>query len=331
VNVNDDETIDRIATLLEGIAPFSRDTPRHLKWRTTEQLAVELAIPGGDVNLAHYEALLTAYENVYRERLARNLPPAARFRRAVYPDRTTALPLWGATKFHGQPWLSQPLAVRTDQPEDIPATHRVADSAPRVFLSHAALDQVLASSVAESLAAMQIGAWRFESYIKSGDNIAASVKSAITDCCCCLGLLTRESIASLWTLTELHTARALGTPCLLLVDTSDPTLVRLLQSVRFKAPNQMFDLDVCYDVDAVAELKHCYETRPRSRARIDRYPDQVKDFLATLPLYLDHLETPALAYPRVLDKWSGPVPVAGFETIRSLVYLWHKRSGDKGC
>jgi hypothetical protein len=149
MKLTDSELLQTIAGILEALGPFTTDTPRHLKWRTTEQLLSALRQLGLNVDLQELDGLLQRYEAEYRGRLTRGLAPNALVRRAVYPDRTTALPLWGATSRHGQPWLNQPASERIEAAIDIPATRRVPASAPRAFLSHASVEEILAASIAK--------------------------------------------------------------------------------------------------------------------------------------------------------------------------------------
>jgi hypothetical protein len=316
----DDEIILRVATILGSLGPFATGTPRESKWRTTEQLANALWQSHAHVHITHLDELLTRYEAEYRNRLENGIQPDALIRRAVYPDRTAALPLWGATIHHGQPWLNQPAVHRTDPPDDIPDSRRVPESAPSVFLSHASLDEKLAAIVAEALAAMQIGAWMFETNVGYGQNIASCVRDAMKECSCCIALVTRESIASLWVLTELHNALNVGRPCFLILDAADSLLVCLLSSLAFHYPCGMFDTSVDYDKTAISELEIAYAKRQGSESRVQRYGLQVHDFLATLPLYLDHLQQPAFAFPHVPQGWSGPLVLNDFGSLRDFIY-----------
>lgn len=238
----------------------------------------------------------------------------------MYPDRTTALPLWGATIHHGQPWLNQPAVLRTDPADDLRNSRRVPESAPTIFLSHASLDGKLAAIVAEALAAMEIGAWMFETNVAYGQNIANCIRDAMKECSCCIGLVTRESIASLWVLTELHNALNVGRPCFLVLDAADTLLVGLLSSLVFHYPSGMFDTSVDYDKGAISELEIAYATLQDGESRVQRYRLQVHDFLATLPLYLDHLQQPAFAFPRLPQGWSGPLVLNDFSSLWDAIY-----------
>ena len=93
-----------------------------------------------------------------------------------------------------------------DPAEDLPSTLAVPEGAPHVFLSHASDDRSTAHRLAEALAAMQVGSWRFESHIDQRGYIADCVRKAIPEADALVALVTRNSVASLWVLTELHTA-----------------------------------------------------------------------------------------------------------------------------
>ena len=157
LSLDHNDVILRVAKILEDLGPFPKTAPRHQKWRTTEQLANALWHSDAHLHLEELDQLLTQYEAEYRDQLKRGINPVALIRRAVYPDRTTALPLWGATVHHGQPWLSQSSGQRADPPEDFPDLEGVPESAPHVFLSHASGDSSLAGDIARTLAAKQIG------------------------------------------------------------------------------------------------------------------------------------------------------------------------------
>lgn len=320
--MTDDELILNIAEILEALGPFKKSARRELKWRTTEQLANLLWQSDAHLHLNNLDELLTQYEARYRERLKRGLTPDALIRRAVYPDRTTALPLWGATSHHGHPWLDQPAEQRMDPPDDIPDCQRVPESAPRVFLSHANVDHILAASVATALAAMRIGPWMFETNVGYGQNIANCVRDAMKECCCCIVLVTRDSIASLWVLTELHNALNVGRPCVLVFDCADELLLKLLKSLTFHYPNGMFDTSVEYDRNVLVELQSAYAKRQDHATRAERYESQVHDFLATLPLYLNHLAQTAFAFPSLPQNWSGPLVLSAFGAIQELVAVY---------
>jgi hypothetical protein len=235
----------------------------------------------------------------------------ALIRRATYPDRTTALTLWGSTKYHGQPWADQPGIERIDRPDDVPERLRVPASAPHVFLSHAHQDRRKARRLAESLAEMGIGCWMFESHIELRGPIAASVRRAIQDAAAAIGFTTRDSIASLWVLTELQTAQNAGRPVILVVDSTDASLLHLLESARFLKPDEPYTPPT-YDTDLLDELEADYRGR-EGVSRAGRYRSQVQDFLTTLPHYLAGL--PALSFPGIDARWPGPV------TLRPLTDL----------
>lgn len=328
--MGEDELIRQIATILDGLGPFAKGAPRESKWLTTEQLANKLWQTDAHLHLKDLDESLSQYEAEYRERLEKGLKPDALIRRAVYPDRTTALPLWGATSHHGQPWLNQPAQQRMDPPDDIADSRRVSESAPHVFLSHASVDESLAASVAEALAKMNIGTWMFETNVGYGQNIAHCVRDAIKECSCCFALVTRDSISSLWVLTELHNALNVGRSCFLVLDSSDDLLLSLLKSLVFHYPNEMFDISVHYDKEVLAELQSAYAKRQDPGSRADRYQSQVVDFLATLPLYLNHLAQPAFAFPSLPQTWSGPLILNGFGAVQELVSGLHRSVGGGG-
>lgn len=302
---SDSELIAHAAALLDELGPFTPDAPRRDRWRTTEQLAYDLERDGRKVDLDRLDKILRQYEVSRRERMKNGLPPDAEIRRATYLDRTTALPLWGSTKHHGQPWPGQPPPDRRDPPDDIPSALRVPDSAPQVFLSHAHEDVCRIIPLAEALAAIGIGSWTYETHIDYLEDIAECVKSAIACSSCCILLLTRTSIASLWVTTELDTALAVGRPVVLVVDSTDRLLLDLLKSVRFQHPDEPIDLSVEYDKNAVRQLHVDYRRRQNSATRAERYRVRVHEFIATLPSYL--CGRPALAFPDVPSDWSGPI------------------------
>jgi hypothetical protein len=124
------ELLAAIATLLNKLR-FTRDMPREAKWGTTEQLTNEMELLGPDA-VAHLDRVLREDEAQCLDRLAKGLSPRALIRRAKYPDRTTALPLWGSVKHHGPPWVG----YRPDQSDplhDVPSTLFVPDSAPHAL------------------------------------------------------------------------------------------------------------------------------------------------------------------------------------------------------
>ena len=109
-----------------GKLRFTPEMPRDAKWRTTDQLARELGLDPADV--ARLDRVLCEHEALVLERLKQGRPAEAVIRRAKYPDRTTALPLWGSTALHGPPWTGQQ-PERTDPPEDISPSLRTAQGA----------------------------------------------------------------------------------------------------------------------------------------------------------------------------------------------------------
>lgn len=327
------ELLMRVAILLEDLGPFTPSTRREDKWRTTEQIANELELFGRE-EVDHLDRMLREHEARCLERLEKGLLPEALIRRAKYPDRTTALPLWGSVKHHGQPWAGY-RPDRSDPPDDIPSTLAVPDDAPHVFLSHTHQDAGRALHLAEALAETKIGCWRFETHIDQRGDIADCVRQAIVEAACVVALMTRWSIASLWILTELHTALKGNVPVALVIDSDDPLLMQLLQTVCFPNPNEDFDLSVRYDRGVVHQLKQNYSLR-ESTSRTARYEDQVRDFLATLPSYLGSIPPhatqriwrPAFAFPRLPGGWSGAIKLAHWLELSRI--LMEKR-GDSGA
>jgi hypothetical protein len=167
---------------------------------------------------------------------------------------------------------------------------------------------------------MGIGTWMFETNVGYGQNIANCVRNAMRECSCCVVLVTRESIVSLWILTELHNALNVGRPCIVVFDASDDLLLRLLRSLAFRDLSGMFDTLVQYDKQIVVGLRSAYASHPRHESRVDRYESQVHDFLASLPLYLNHLTQPAFAFPNLPQTWSGPLLLSDFGKIEELIY-----------
>lgn len=317
----------RVSELLDDLGPFTSATPREDKWRTTEQLAHELELFGSD-ETDRIDQVLRGHEAECLERLERGLPAEeAVIRRAKYPDRTTALPLWGSVKHLGPPWVGH-RPDRTDPPDDVPASLRVRNSAPQVFLSHTHQDVSLALRLAEALAAMEIGSWRFETHIDQRGVIADCVKHAIDETACLVALVTRHSIASLWVLTELQTSLRAGVPVALVVNTDDALLLQLLQTVRFPDIEWRNDfyLPVKYDQEIAALLEQDYAAR-ETESRAKRYRNQMHDFLATLPLYLgsippgkeERVWRAALSFPRLPAEWSGVVKLGELAELRSRI------------
>jgi hypothetical protein len=322
----DSPVIDQVAELLRAIGPFAEGAPRKDKWRTVEQLAYLLVgCYGNKVNIDDLDLLLCDYEKMYRERMKRGLPPAAKIRRAVYPDQTTALSLWGSTEYHGQPWPKQPVAERADPPGDFPARLHLPEEAPRVFLSHAHRDVQLALRLVEALATRGIGAWMYETDIAYRDNIAECVRLAIKNAACCVALATRDSIASLWLLTELHTAVKLGRPVALVIDSADALLLDLLRLLKFNNPEADFDHSVDFRSGILDSLGADY-SKCESSTRAARYQKQARDFLITLPLYLDHLNRPAFAFPECPAEWAGPIRLATVDDLADTVLRAHRTS-----
>ena len=96
-----EELLSRVAALLDALGPFRSGAPREEKWRTTDQLANELALFGRDA-VDRLDEVLRQHEAEGLDRLEKGLAPERIVRRAKYPDRTTTLPLWGSTKHHNQ-------------------------------------------------------------------------------------------------------------------------------------------------------------------------------------------------------------------------------------
>ncbi len=314
-----EELLSRVAGLLDVIGPFASGARRHEKWRTTDQLANELGPFGCDA-VARLDQVLRRHEAEGLDRLEMGLAPERVVRRAKYPDRTTALPLWGSTKHHGQPWSGH-RPDRSDSAEDLPSSLAVPESAPQVFLSHASDDAPTALRLAQALSAMRVGSWRFETHIDQRGDIAECVRAAIAEADALVALVTRTSIASLWVLTELHTSLETQKAVVLMVDANDPLLLHLLESARFPHPDEDFDLSVEYDRDVVKLLSQDYAER-QSQSRMDRYEAQVGDFMATLPRYLGSVSSdghrvwrPALAFPSPPVRWSGFIALVSLHDL----------------
>jgi len=318
--VSEPELLAVVAKLLDKLH-FTPDMPREAKWHTTEQLANEMALGCDAVH--RLDRVLREHEARCLERLTKGLSPNALIRRAKYPDRTTALPLWGSVKHHGPPWPGN-RPDRSDPPGDVPSILFVPDGAPHVFLSHTHQDADLALRLAEALAKMGIGSWRFETHIDQRGDIADCVREALTESAGLVALVTRQSISSLWVLTELHTCLKVGRTIVMVLDADDELLMELLQSVRFPHPDKDFDLSVEYDFGVVDRLKRDYGLR-ESATRAERYGPQVCAFLATLPSYLGSvpLDTtkrvwlPALAFPHMPAGWSGTIKLGHLQELPS--------------
>ena len=311
-----EDLLSYVAGLLDALGPFQSGATRDEKWRTTDQLANELELFGCDA-VARLDQVLRYHETEGLDRLEMGLAPERVVRRAKYPHRTTALPLWGSTRYHGQPWIGQ-RPDRSDPAEDLPSNLAVPVDAPHVFLSHASDDGPTALGLAQTLSAMRVGCWRFETHIDQRGDIAECVRTAIAEADALVALVTRTSIASLWVLTELHTSLEAQKAVALVVDSNDPLVLQLLESARFPHPDEDFDTSVEYDRDVVKLLRDDYARR-QSQSRTDRYEAQVGDFMATLPRYLGTVSSdahrvwrPALAFP------SCPVPWSGFIALGSL-------------
>jgi hypothetical protein len=96
-----------------------------------------------------------------------------------------------------------------------------------VFLSHTKHDGELAYRIATELARLDVGSWLFEAHVEHRGTISECVRRAIGAAARCLALVTRDSIASLWVLTELHTALQAGTLVTLVIDAADDELMKL--------------------------------------------------------------------------------------------------------
>jgi hypothetical protein len=313
--------VSRAAAILAAL-DFTDDDPREAKWRTSEQLAQDLELFAGE-ELDRLDWALREHEKRSQKRIRNGDEVEALIRRAKYPDRTTALPLWGSAlpERHGQPWGKR--YKRYDRRDPISEELAVPKNAPHVFLSHTHLDADLSLKVARALAAMGIGAWRFETHIEQRGPIAGCVRRALLESSCCLGLVTCYSIASLWVLTELHTSLEAGVPLALVLNAEDTELLGLFGSVRFQQPDGSFDLSVEYDQKAVQRLRRRYRQK-ETETRSKRYGTQVRDFLATLPSYLGEVPgegakriwRPALAYPHPPAKWPGHLELAPLGKLR---------------
>jgi TIR domain len=328
---SEEEVLVYVADLLRKL-PFGRELHREVKWRTTEQIANELG-QFDRAGIDRIDRILHQHEARSLERLEQNLPAEAVIRRAKYPDRTTALPLWGSVEHHGQPWMGH-RPDRTDPPDDIPCSLLVPIGAPQVFLSHTRWDAGLSLRVAEALVPMGIGCWRFETHIGQRGDIADCVREAVRESAGIVALVTRHSVASLWVLTELHTCLQAGGTIILIVDAEDAQLLQLLQSVRFSYPDMDFDLSVKYDSDVLNQLKAEYGDQ-ETISRAERYGLQVHDFLATLPSYLGsvppgsakRLWRPALAFPHPPQGWSGTIELDPLQELpRRLETTWNRTS-----
>jgi hypothetical protein len=314
-----EELLLRVARLLDAIGPFPYGASRDEKWRTTDQLVNELGLSGGNA-IGRLDQMLRHHEAEGLERLEMGLSPERVIRRAKYPDRTTALPLWGSTIHHGQPWIGH-RPDRGDPADDLPLNLTVPEDAPHVFLSHSIDDASTALRLSQALSAMRIGCWRFETHIDQHGDIADCVRIAISKAEALVALVTRTSIASLWVLTELHTSLEAQKTVALVVDSNDLLLLQLLESARFPHPNEDFDFSVEYDRDIVRLLSQDYAKR-QSQSRANRYETQVGEFMTSLPLYLGSLLPnghrawrPALAFPSPPLRWTGFITFASLQDL----------------
>lgn len=319
-----EELLSRVVAQLDALGPFSSDASREEKWRTPEQLAIDMGlVKPGDID--RLDQLLRRHEREGLRRLEAGLDPDRLVRRAKYPDRTTALALWGSTKHHKQPW-SGLSPSRSDPSEDLPSSLVVPEGAPQIFLSHASDDAVKALCLAKALAAKGICSWRFQTHIDQDDRIADSVRTAIAEADALVALVTRTSMASLWVLTELHTSLEQQKNVSLVVDTKDTLLLRLIETVQFPNPNTEFDHSVEYDHNVVELLRQDFVQRHdhERKDRADRYSSQVHSFLVSLPFYLgnelpdgDRIWRPAIAFPSVPSQWSGFIALDSLLALRS--------------
>lgn len=315
---SEDELLLRVARLLDALK-FPPDATRDQKWRTTDQIVNALGLSAMAVK--PLDQVLHQHEKEGIELMEKGVDPERRIRRAKYPQRTTALPLWGSTQHHGQPWIGL-RPDRSDPPEDLPSNLVVPEGAPHVFLSHASSDGPTALRLAEALAGMGVGCWRFETEIEKGSNIADCVRTAIAEADAIVGFVTRTSIASLWILTELHTALKEQKVVALVVDSNDKELLRLLESACFHQPDLDFDQTVDFDRGLVTQLQNDYVRRTGDKSRTVRYEGQVADFMATLPLYLGtkpsdgpRVWRPALSFPSCTVKWPRLITLGPLEDL----------------
>lgn len=88
---------------------------------------------------------------------------------------------------------------------------------------------ISALRLAETLADMGIGSWMFETKINLRSDIADSVREAVTRAEAVVVLVTRQSIASLWVLTEMHTCLKVGWP--LCSSSTQPTVTTMASKI----------------------------------------------------------------------------------------------------
>ena len=313
------ELLSRVSTLLTALGPFEPNATRAEKWRTTDQLANELDLlePG---SIGRLDQVLQEHEAEGINRMMSDMKPGRLVRCAKYPDRTTALPLWGSTEHHEQPWIGL-RPDRTDPAEDLPPELVVPTGVPHVFLSHTHDDAAFALQLAKELASMSVGSWRFETQIQPGGNIADCVRSALSETDAIVALVSRSSIASLWVLSELQTAIHAQKNLIFVVNADDPLLLELLETARFPRPDLDYDMEVEYSKHVVQLLKEDYGRR-QAQSRTDRFENQVHDFMATLPLYLGRISSdksrvwqPMLAFPKPPAHWSGFLKLASIHEV----------------
>lgn len=296
-----------IAEYLESLGPFPEGAIRADKWRTTEQLLHELNPKGW--SLIELDEELLRREMAWEERLAQGLQPNTRIRRAYYPDRTTVLPLWGATK-----WLKPPTPGmsrrRVDQPQDLPEDLQTAEGSPTVFLSYSSTDRDLSMQIARETARLGLTPWMFETHIDHYGDIPKSVQAAIRKAECLISVVTRRSLASLWMLTELHSAYEMGKSLVMIIDANDDDLVHLFRSIKQqKEPDEVFDHGVQYCEAVVTDMAEDYGF-VRDLDKATTYRQRVHDFLASIPMY--QACGAAVAYPDVRYNALGPLLLAPF-------------------
>ena len=92
----------------------------------------------------------------------------------------------------------------------------------------------------------------------------------------------------------------------------------------------MFDTTVTYDENAMDDLAVGFAKQQDRETRSPRYKPQVRDSLATLPLYLEQLKRPTFVFPGIPSEWSGPILVRNFEEIREFIYELSKQGPGDG-
>lgn len=330
-SINDNQLLAQIAAILDGLGPFRAEARRSDRWRTTEQLAAELQMDS-KADFDRVDRVLRGHEVDYVTRLEGGSLPEAVVRRAKYPDRTTALPLWGSVRWHGQPWMGH---QKRELPDAQPASLGIPLGAPTIFLSHTSHDRLLAYALAEAMAGHGIQAWRFESGIGFGSDIADAVRAALAEADAIVVLLTGYSIASLWVLTELHTGLEVNQRIAVVLHTDNPLLTDLVESTRFPHPDGEFDTSVEYSAATVRLLRDHFR-RTETEARVNRYERQAVDFLATLPSYLRSWDQqpgsgwmPLYAFPYVPQVWNGAMRLDPLAELAAAVNSHTAHSGSE--